>query len=108
LEQHQKIETINNGLVLLYPHSKKKIIQNFGHSQGRIIYSQSNPSMKAFKLRLWAMSGATRNNTMDKWELWEKHTENLTIYASLNEGTNVRSTWELWEQHKEHLVKHIS
>jgi hypothetical protein len=44
---------------------------------------------------------------MDKWELWEKHKEKLTNYASLNERTNVRNTWELWEQHKEHLVKHM-
>jgi hypothetical protein len=63
--------------------------------------------MKAFKVRLWAMIGTTRNNMMDKWELWEKHKEKMTNYTSLNEGTNVKSTWELWEQYKEHLVKHM-
>jgi hypothetical protein len=85
-------------LLYLYPKKKRKI-KTLDTPKVDFIYSQFNPSMKVFKVRFWAMNGATRNNMMDKWELWEKHKEKMTNYASLNEGTNVRGTWELWEQH---------
>jgi len=65
------------GLVIPIPKKEKKF-KTLDTPKVEFIYSQSNPSMKAFKVRLWAMNGATRNNMMDKWELWEKHKEKLT------------------------------